>query len=118
MAVPTWPAGLPQYFIVRGYAEGLPDNVLRSESDIGPAKTRRRSSAAPWPVSGTILATQAQYETFRAFVANDLAAGALPFNLPNQRATSGTWLVRLTEAVDVSFAAPYYEIALSLEVLP
>lgn len=118
MITPTWPAGLPQRFLVDGYGEGLRDNLIRSETDIGPAKVRRRATAAPWPLTGSMLMTFAQYETFRDFVEDDLEDGAKTFWLPNQRAESGTWLVRFTEPASAQPLGVDLRVSLSLEVLP
>lgn len=118
MSAPNWPAGLPQYVLASGYGEGFPDNVQRSQPSIGPAKTRRRSTATPWPLSASIRLTEQQYDDFRDFVREDLADGARAFNLPKQRGDTGVWLVRFKEPINVSYAAPFYEVELKLEVLP
>lgn len=118
MTAPVWPAGLPQYFLAEGYNEGLPDNVQRSQPSVGPAKTRRRTTSMPWPVTGTMRMTVEQYEEFEAFVRGDLSEGARAFSLPKQRGAAGVWLVRFAEAPSSAYVAPFFEVALKLEVLP
>ena len=48
----TWPASLPQYLDVRGASLGLPENRLRSDVDIGPAKLRPIVSLNVRPLAG------------------------------------------------------------------
>lgn len=117
MTTPVWPASLPQYFLIRGYAEAARDNVVRSENEIGPAKARRRATAAARPVSGLMIMTQAQLATLRTFLADTIGDGALAFTFPAQ-SESGTWLVRLTQAVEFERIGADWEVSLDLEILP
>lgn len=117
--MPTWPGTLPQLVLTRGFSETAPWAVLRTDMDTGPAKTRRRSTAAPRPLSAQIKVTKAQVAVFDAFLETDLAGGALAFDWVEPR-TQAAATLRLT-------AAPTYEptaggsswtITLPLEVLP
>lgn len=74
-----WPSILPQYLQVSGYSEALANQLLRSEMDAGPAKARRRFTAATRPVTGDIVVTQEQLAFFRYWFANVIYGGSLRF---------------------------------------
>lgn len=75
----------------------------------------------PKPVSGSMMMTNAQFETLESFIDNDLGGGVLPFTFPAQPGP-GTWLVRLSPSADLpqqqgsDFDA--WPVSLSLEILP
>lgn len=117
MTTPVWPATLPQKFLVRNYAEGGKDNLVRSENEIGPAKVRRRASAAVRPVSGAIIVDDTQLATLRSFIADTIGDGALAFTFPAQ-SEAGTWLVRFREPIEIVPIGVQWEIAIELEILP
>ncbi|MDN3525631.1 hypothetical protein QWY79_10180 [Halomonas sabkhae] len=84
--MPTWPATLPDCPDSPGYSEQPQSQVTRSQPEVGPAKTRRRSTAAPRTIPVTYgLITREQADTFEAFFENDIGAGALPFDWPQPR---------------------------------
>ncbi|MBW5802052.1 hypothetical protein [Halomonas elongata] len=84
--MPTWPVTLPDCPDSPGYSEQPQSQVLRSEMAVGPAKTRRRSTAAPLTIPVVYgLITRAQAETFEAFFVNDIGAGSLPFDWVHPR---------------------------------
>lgn len=118
MPVDVWPATLPQGLQRTDYAEGIGDGRLRSQMDAGPAKVRRRSSAMPRPLTGTMVVTSAQIQTVRQFIEETLIGGSLPFCMPAPR-TGGPILVRLVEMPSWSaLGGKWYRLNLSLEVLP
>lgn len=119
MPNPVWPAALPRQFLAASATETVPNGLLRSENDAGPAKVRRRSVATPWEASGAMLMTQAQYVAFRDFLAADLAGGASVFWFPNQRASTGSWLARIKpDSVEASRLGPRWRVTFKVEVLP
>ena len=79
MTNPVWPASLPQ-FVDRPHTEGMPDALLRTPMDAGPAKTRRRFTAGIKPVKAQMDLTAAQAATFETFFDVTLKAGALAFD--------------------------------------
>lgn len=89
----AWPASLPQRAERPGYQSGTGDGRLRSDTDSGIAKVRRRFSAVPRPLQLQMLMTWDQLDTFKAFVADDLETGVLPFVFPCQEG-AGTWIVQ------------------------
>jgi hypothetical protein len=119
MALPRWPVALPRQMMLEGQGEKLPDGLLRSDNDAGPAKVRRRSSATPWEMAGTFRMTHAQYDAFRAFVDQDIAGGALPFEFPHQRDCAAWLLVRVKPGdVTAVRVGPGWRVSMKLEVLP
>ena len=55
MAGAIWPLTLPQLPLVSGYSESMPSNLIRSETDTGPAKVRRRGNAKPVTVQASYI---------------------------------------------------------------
>lgn len=80
----AWPIDLPQSFEVGGYSEGVADNLLENQPDIGPPIRRRRSTANVRPMGGSMLVTESQLGVFRNFFDVTLLSGSLPFNFPQQ----------------------------------
>lgn len=119
MSVPDWPATLPQVLLVNGYQEGARDNALRSAMDSGPAKVRRRATAAARPVQGKLVMTAAELEIFKDFYADDLLDGSLRFSWMEPADGVTAVEMRFKEAPSWSAADPgIYEVNVSLEILP
>ncbi|MBB3396879.1 hypothetical protein [Rhizobium sp. BK060] len=117
MTVPIWPESLPQYFTTTSYDEEGADNVLRSETSVGPAKTRRRTTANVWKQSGQMVMSAAQFRTFLSFVENDILDGAKAFSFPAQLLGANN-LVRMTSSYKASRVGAQWYVSLALEVLP
>lgn len=84
----VWPVTLPDDFLLAAYSETAPDNIISSEMEIGPPKTRRRSTSATRKISGNIILTTAQVATHDTFFTTTLYDGAEPFDWTNQRTGS------------------------------
>lgn len=92
-----FPSSLPQYLDTDGFEDEIPDDRLRSQTDIGPPMMRRRSSAKPTPVKGAQLLTETQFQTLKDFYNDDLDGGVLRFN----------WIGQTTgNAVEYRFVTP------------
>lgn len=90
MTIPVWPSGLSPVQ-AQGYRETQQPNTIRSEVAAGPAKVRRRFTAAVRVLDVTWAMTAEQLKTFQAFFDDDLASGSLEFLLPSPRyGLSGT----------------------------
>lgn len=80
--IPVWPAfvGAPVLDAIRiGAPVGA---IVRTDMDAGPAKQRRRFTAAPRPVALAFEPLGARdLARFEAFVERDLAGGALAFEM-------------------------------------
>lgn len=81
----SWPASLPPTPLAAGYADTPPDNVLRTQMDAGPAKLRRRTTAAVRPLVAPLLLTSAQVATLDTFYSSTLEDGALAFDWTHPR---------------------------------
>ena len=79
MAIPSWPADLPQNILAQGYKGELPNNLLRTSMDVGPAQVRRRGTVAVEPVTGNILVTPTELAALIAFYETTLLDGTLRF---------------------------------------
>lgn len=84
--MPTWPASLPQQPDAPGYKESPQSQVIRTDMDAGPKKSRRRFTAGSRSIPVTYsLLTRARVQVFEDFFDDDIAAGALAFNWPQPR---------------------------------
>ncbi|MGO6835017.1 hypothetical protein ACCS87_02650 [Rhizobium ruizarguesonis] len=117
MTVPVWPATLPCFFTATSYEEGGADNVLRSQNSIGPAKSRRRTTANVWTQGGQMVMTYSQYGTFWNFVKTDLLDGAKAFTFKD-RLGGADLLVRMREPHKATLEANMWHVSIMLEVLP
>jgi hypothetical protein len=118
MTDPVWPDTLPQRLLNRGLSVQVGYPVVRSETDGGVAKVRRRFTRGIETVSGILVLTAAQMAAFRTFYQDSLSAGARAFTWTHPE-TDATVLMRMTAAPSISLEnLPLYEVALSLEVLP
>jgi hypothetical protein len=119
MAIPSWPTTLPQELTLDGYSQSAADNIIKSSPDIGPAKVRRRSTAAVRPVSGTLILNETGLEDFKDFFKEDLLDGSIRFSWadPDDGST----------AVEMRFTSPpawtalgggLSRVSMELEILP
>lgn len=121
MPNPVWPIDLPQDVFTEGYDEGLPDVALRTQMDAGPAKTRRRHTAAPRPLNVTVGLSRAQAASFDDFFTEDLAGGALSFDWIHPRTLAAVTLRFVTPPpprIVPEPGAQRWRVALTLEVMP
>lgn len=75
----SWPASLQQLLSEANFGITLGDTVLRSDTDVGPAKLRRRFTKGVDEYSASIYLTSAQYSIFVNFYNTTLNGGTLPF---------------------------------------
>jgi len=80
MAVPVWPATLPQCPLLNGWDETPQPSVTSFIPEVGPPKARRRSTAKVWISSVTYRMSNAQILTFLTFYETTLEDGSLPFS--------------------------------------
>ena len=117
MTAPVWPSDLPQNFLRDDFAGKSADNIIASQTAVGPAKVRRRSTAGVAQISGSMHMTPAQFATFAAFVSSDLVDRAKAFTFPAPITGTGT-LVRMTNPYAYGFIGVDYKVSFQLEVLP
>lgn len=108
----TWPS---TFLINRnGYKETPPDRVLRSKMDIGPDKTRKRSSAEVRKLNITLTLTDALMVTFDAFY---LANDAIAFTFPDPR-TATNVQARFVSPPKYDYEETIWSVGVQLEILP
>lgn len=118
MSDPGWPNTLPQRFLNRGLTVQMGYPVVRSETDGGVAKVRRRFTKGVETVTGVLLLNATQVATFRSFYRDSLSAGSRAFTWVHPE-TDANVLMRFTAPPSVSMENwPVYEVTLNLEVLP
>ena len=128
MAVLLWPTTLPQV-PQKGFTESIGINVIRSATDAGPAKQRRRASR-PNEMNLSFLMTTVQTQTLEAFIKNLPTAtppgisGTNRFKFPHPRILNTTIEVRIVpgsggEFFNLQYVAPgYWSTSLKFEVMP
>lgn len=79
MADVLWPAGLPQAPQVARYSEVDQERTVRTAMDVGPAKVRRRATAAIETCQVELRLTRAQVATLKTFFRDSVLAGAIAF---------------------------------------
>lgn len=114
--MPSWPSTLPQAPDISGYTEQPQSQVIRTAMDAGPAKTRRRFTAASRNISVRYVLSAAQQAIFKAWWESDIAAGALPFDWPHDGQTVSARIVGEYQLSPLS--DQIWQLSLQIEVLP
>lgn len=89
MAIAVYPTNLPQS-MQRGYREAPRTNVVRTEMDVGPPQSRRRSTTDNFDVSVPLIVSDEQKAAILDFYNNTLENGSLEFQKTDFADTSGT----------------------------
>lgn len=119
MTIPTWPLTLPQA-PQKGFTETVGYNIIRSTTDMGPAKQRKRSRS-PNILDVNFIMTSAQVAILETFVDTDLV-GVRRFLFKHPR-TSTMVEVRFVPTggglYKSQYLAPgYWTITTQFEILP
>lgn len=123
MAIPSWPTAnnfpqVPQ----KGFSESVGINIIRSQTDAGPAKQRVRSKRPSTMQLSFIMTTQ-QTETLETFV-TDTLHGTKRFYFPHPRKLGTTVEARIVAQQDGEFfklqylAPGYWQTQITFEILP
>ena len=121
MAVITWPTTLPQV-PQKGFTETVGINIIRSTTDAGPAKQRRRASR-PNGMNLSFIMTTAQTQILDDFVKTTLN-GIYRFTFPHPRILGTNIDVRIVpggtgEFFTLTYIAPgYWSTSLQMEIMP
>jgi hypothetical protein len=75
-----WPSTLPCTLVTDGNSGGVGDGRIRSATDTGPGKVRRRTTAMAKPITGSLIMTVAEIAILEDFIEDDLMGGTLVFN--------------------------------------
>ena len=121
--MPSWPASLPKLCNIR--PEPPVDNLIRSETDTGPAKLRRRTTAVPRFLRGDIYPDGQQRIEFENFWNDEIDSGSVAFTWAGidqiDDSDREVRLERVDEAIvdgSASIALRRFRIGLRVEILP
>ena len=84
----NWPSTLPARPSSDGYSETLPNNLIRTQMDVGPAKVRRRTTTTVRRFTLNFYLTQDEVAILKTFYEVTLAYGALAFVFNDPRTQS------------------------------
>ncbi|WP_421792747.1 hypothetical protein [Hyphobacterium sp.] len=118
----VWPATLPGVPLRNSVRHRGKNNVIRTQTDTGPARNRRTHRAAPEGYNATFRWTLAQYEDdFLPFFGDTLGDGALSFTGLNHPLTGDPVTAKLiggTPPQGVPGPAGRVDVTLAIEILP
>lgn len=119
----VWPVSLPQYFEV-GVQDTRQQGFIRSQTETGPYKQRKRFTATARFLSGTMLFTGTDRATFETFYKTTLSEGTDAFDFIDP-ADFSTISARFVQTPTLSAVAggdtaetAQWRIDLAIEVLP
>jgi len=101
----------------------MPNNLLRSSPETGPAKVRRRGNARPCVIQANYVMTEEELSIFRAFAMDTLAGGAICFDWPHP-VLNRTVRARLVANGDGLYTESFFgstlewQVALTIEYWP
>lgn len=114
----VWPVTLPEYFFAHNYSETPRSQVLRSEVDIGLAQVRRRYTKEIYDIEGSMRMSQDQLTIFDEWFDDILLGGTQTFLMINALSLE-TRTMRFKKPPTYNHeGGVYYQVSLSLEVLP
>mgnify|MGYP005726492897 CR=1 FL=1 len=95
--MPNWPTDIPWEFDSPSYSESEGFPVIQAPVE-GPPKSRRRYTAAPRPLQGSLDINKAQRLIFQAWFLSDVRNGALSFTAPRTDDPNATATYRMVGA--------------------
>lgn len=114
----AWPTSLSKRQKLSGYSEKFPNMSIRTETDHGPAKTRRRFTAARREVSFTITGTSTDVDVLDTFFVTTINGGAARFDMVNPR-TGSTDEYRFLEPPSIApLSHDIWSMSCKIEKLP
>lgn len=118
MTDPIWPETLPSAPLASGFMETLPDTTLRTQMDMGPAKTRQRTTAGIGKLSLGFLLTAGQVAVLRNFYQTTLSGGSLRFQITHPVTAENIYCRFLKPPAPAAVSPARFKVLLELEVLP
>jgi|SaaInlStandDraft_3_1057020.scaffolds.fasta_scaffold35421_2 hypothetical protein len=113
----TWPGTLPSP-IADGYQEIMADNAIRTQMDVGLAKVRKRSTAAPVRFQLAYNMTATQVTTLETFFNTTINDGVDQFTMANPRTTvSENFRITAPPQITIS-SGTNYRVVITMERLP
>lgn len=77
----TWPESLPRLLRLDGMSGKRKPNVVRTQMDAGPSKTRQRYTTSTKEFKGSIIINEEQRKTLENWYKSVIANGALRFRM-------------------------------------
>lgn len=113
----AWPGTLPTFKYLRDFKETPPDNLIRTQMDSGADKIRRRTTANPREVKGSLRLTKTEVAALDTFYMTTLVSGSLSFTHNHPRTdASETW--RFTKRPEYNHrTGDFYLVPLELEIV-
>lgn len=112
----TWPSTLKP--LKGSVQETPPENAIRSDMDVGPAKVRRRTTANIRPLTFSMRLTGAQTATLDTFYNTDTFSGVEPFDFKHPR-TGSTVTARFVSPPSYQDVdGVMWDVNIDLEILP
>lgn len=90
----AWPVTVPDMFESSGFGYDADSGLLRSDMDSGPAKVRRRFTSTTKNMTGTIIMSRTQFQTWETWFEDTIFHGALSFTMTDP-VNGGTMTVRI-----------------------
>ncbi len=119
MPLASWPTSLPQRPLADGFSETPPNLLVRSATDTGPAKARRRATAGVTKLKASFRLSPSQLATFRSFFASDLHGGNLSFSWTHPvTGAVGAFRIVPPPSIEPIAAGIAWRVSLDLELLP
>lgn len=116
--MPTWPGTLPIAPLLDNFRETVPDTVLRTEMEQGPAKLRQRTMAAVRTLAVSYLLDKTQVTALETFYLTTLSGGITPFDFAHPR-TAATVSCRFVKPPEYTTTnGNFFKTTLELEILP
>jgi len=114
----VWPITLPAYPLTEGFREKMPENILRTDMEQGPAKLRRRTTAGVRGMEMSYLMSKAQVSALETFYNSTLAGGVFDFSYTHPR-SGATLDCRFVKPPQYTAQdADLFKVDIVLEVLP
>ena len=114
----TWPASIPQTFDQNQFSYEPEDNLVRTQMETGPDKTRVRFTSVRTFVSGVMTMTRAQYITLMSFHDSTTVFGTETFTFEDPiTETNGEFKFRQPPTIS-STNADELTVSISLEKQP
>lgn len=116
--MPSWPGTLPSKPLEEAFKETAPNMVVRTQMDAGPAKIRRRFTAAPRPMTMQFSLTSTQVAALDTFYVTTLTGGADEFDWNDPRTNSSESFRFLAPPEYTPAGGDNWTATVSLELMP
>lgn len=113
----AWPGTLPQNANIKGYLEPLGNTLIRSDTEFGPAKQRRRYTAAVHKFELTQVLSSDEVDDLITFYETTLQGGVDSFTWVHPR-TKAAATIRFTQPPTIVPRDTLYDASYSVEILP